>query len=152
MIIRPSFTVLSGAAIGLVAGAAVYGAVSSSATPTLKPTKAVVAAAPAAVASCAQGQKLEDGVCVIHIVRTVVVPAPAAAQLPTTSLVPEATSNQGARSSGGGGDATKAAHDAEEVGHGADDATEAAEGAAEGATLDDNADQAANDDSNVAAH
>ena len=152
MIIRPSFTVLSGAAIGLVAGAAVYGAVSSSATPTLKPTKAVVAAAPAAVASCAKGQKLEDGVCVIHIVRTVVVPAPAAAQLPTTSRVPEATSNQGAGSSARGGDATKAAHDAEEVGDGADDATEAAEGAAEGSASDDSADRAANDDSNVAAH
>jgi hypothetical protein len=152
MIIRPSFTVLSGAAIGLVAGAAVYGAVSSSATPTLKPTKAVVAAAPAAVASCAKGQKLEDGVCVIHIVRTVVVPAPAAAQLPTTSRVPEATTNQGAGSSARGADATKAAHDAEEVGHGADDATEAAEGAAEGSASDVSADRAANDDSNVATH
>jgi hypothetical protein len=152
MIIRPSFTVLSGAAIGLVAGAAVYGAVSSSATPTLKPTKAVVAAAPAAVASCAKGQKLEDGVCVIHIVRTVVVPAPAAAQLSTTSRVPEATGNQGAGSSAGGGDATEAAHDAEEAGHGADDATEAAEGAAEGGASDVSADRVANDDSNVAAH
>lgn len=151
MIIRPSFTVLSGAAIGLVAGAAVYGAVSSSATPTLKPAKAVVAAAPAAAASCAKGQELEDGVCVIHIERTVVVPAPAAAQLPTTSLVPAATSNQGAGSSAGGDDATKAAHDAEEAGHGADDATEA-EGAAEGTASGDSADQAANDDSNVAAH
>jgi hypothetical protein len=157
MIIRPSFTVLSGAAIGLVAGAAVYGAVSSSATPTLKPTKAVVAAAPAAVASCAKGQKLEDGVCVIHVVRTVVVPAvvpaPAAAQLLTTPRVLGATSNQGSGSSASGATAaTQAAHDAEEVGHGADDATEAAEGAAEGTAPDVSADRAANDDSNVAAH
>ena len=150
MIIRPSFTVLSGAAIGLVAGAAVYGAVSSSATPTLKPTKAVVAA-PAAVASCAKDQKLEDGVCVIHIVRTVVVPASGAAQLQGTSGVPEVTGNQGAGSSAGGIDATKAAQDADEVGHGADDATEAAEAAAEGAASE-SADRAANDDSNVAAH
>ena len=145
MIIRPSFTVLSGAAIGLVAGAAVYGAVSSSATPTLKPTKAVVAAAPAAVASCAKGQKLEDGVCIIHIERTVVVPAQAAAQLPTTSGVPAAGSNKGAASSAGGDDATKAADEA-------DDATEAAEKAAEGSTSDDGADQAAGDDSSAATH
>ena len=50
MIIRPSFTVLGGTAIGLVAGAAVYGTISSAsaATPTaVKPAKAVVAAAPA---------------------------------------------------------------------------------------------------------
>jgi len=152
MIIRPSFTVLSGAAIGLVAGAALYGAVSSSATPTFRPTKAVVAAAPAAVASCAKGQKLEEGVCVIHVVRTLVVPAPAAAQLPSTSRVPEATGNQGAGSSAGGGEATKAAHDAEEVGDVADDATAAAEAPAEGAASDEGADRAANDDSNVAAH
>ena len=147
MIIRPSFTVLSGAAIGLVAGAAVYGAVSSSATPTLKPTKAVVAAAPAAAASCAKGQKLEDGACVIHVERTVVVPAvgpaPAAAQLPATSGVPEAAS---------GADATEAAHDAAEVGHGADDATESPDEAAESTAPDVSADRAANDDSAVAAH
>ena len=154
MIIRPSFTVLTGATIGLVAGAAVYGAVSSSATPTLKPTKAVVAAAPAAVASCAKGQKLEDGVCVVHIERTVVVPAPAAAQLLSTSRMPAGTSSQGAGSSesGAAADATKTAHDAEEVGDEADDATEAAAGAAEGTAPAVSADQAANDDSNVAAH
>src|SRR5665811_85707 len=44
MIIRPSFTVLGGDAIGLVAGAAVYGAVSSSADQTSTPAKATVAA------------------------------------------------------------------------------------------------------------
>ena len=80
MIIRPSFTVLGGTAIGLVAGAAVYGTISSAsaATPTaVKPAKAVVAAAPAA--HCAAGQKLEHGVCIIHVERTVVVAAPFAA-------------------------------------------------------------------------
>ena len=75
MIIRPSFTVLSGAAIGLVAGAAVYGAVSSSADQTSTPAKATVAAVPASAAQCAAGLKLEDGVCVVHVVKTVVVPS-----------------------------------------------------------------------------
>jgi hypothetical protein len=32
-----------------------------------------VAAAPGRAANCARGQKLEKGVCVIHVVRTVVV-------------------------------------------------------------------------------
>ena len=154
MIIRPSFTVLSGAAIGLVAGAAVYGAVSSSATPTLKPAKAVVAAAPAAVATCAKGQKLEDGVCVIHVVRTVVVPAvvpaPAAAQLPTTSGVPGAASNQGTGSSASHDDATEAKDDAAEAADEADDATEAAKAATDSAQ-GDSVDQSGSDDSATAA-
>jgi len=144
MIIRPSFTVLSGAAIGLVAGAAVYGAVSSSANPTSQPTKAVVATAPASVAPCAKGQKLEDGVCIIHIVRTVVVPAPAAALVPTTSGAPEATGNQGTGSSAGHDDATKDASDATEAGV---DATEEAKGATAGSAQDDSADQAGSKES-----
>lgn len=80
MIIRPSFTVLSGAAIGLVAGAAVYGAVSTASaasSTSVKPPK-VVAAAPTVAARCAAGQTLEDGVCIVHVVKTVVVPAPLA--------------------------------------------------------------------------
>jgi len=148
MIIRPSFTVLSGAAIGLVAGAAVYGAVSSSATPTSQPTKPVVAAAPAPAAPCAKGQKLEDGVCIIHIVRTVVVPAPAAALVPTTSGAPEASGNQGTASVGHD-DATKDASDATKAGG---DATEKAKGATAGSATtgsaqDDSADQAGSDHS-----
>ena len=70
-------TVISGAALGLVAGAAVYGAVSSSAEvsqPTALKAKAPVAVAPASLAVCAAGTKLENGVCVVHVVRTVVVP------------------------------------------------------------------------------
>jgi len=78
--IRPRTSVLSGAALGLLAGAAVYGTVSSSAvasTPrALKAGRAPLAAAPARAADCAKGQKLEKGVCIIHVVRTVVVPYP----------------------------------------------------------------------------
>ena len=75
--IRTRTSVLSGAALGLLAGVAVYGTVSSTAVATmpraLKAAKAPVAAAPARAANCAKGQKLEKGVCVIHVVRTVVV-------------------------------------------------------------------------------
>ena len=159
MIIRPSFTVLSGAAIGLVAGAAVYGAVSSSAIPTSQPTKAVVAAASASVAPCAKGQKLEDGVCIVHIVRTVVVPA-AAALVPTTPTAPEASGNQGAGSSASHDDATKdasdateAGHDATEAGHNATEAghnaTEEAKNATAVSAQDDSADPAGSDDGAV---
>ena len=144
MIIRPSFTVLSGAAVGLVAGAAVYGAVSSSATPTSQPAKAVVAAAPASAAPCAKGQKLEDGVCVVHIVRTVVIPAPAAALVPTTSGAPEASGNQGTGSSASHDDATKDASDATETG---DDATETGDDATASSAKDDSAGQTGSDDS-----
>jgi hypothetical protein len=77
--LRPRTTVLSGATIGLIAGAAIYGAVSSSATdkaPTAaKPASASVAAAPVSAARCAAGQKLEKGVCIVHVQRTVVLPA-----------------------------------------------------------------------------
>jgi hypothetical protein len=155
LIIRPSFTVLSGAAIGLVAGAAVYGAVSSAATPT-KTAKAVVAAAPAAVAHCAHGQKLEDGVCVIHVVRTVLVPAPAVAQVPTSATVPGAA--PGGNTTAATDDATKGpddattADDATKAVEGADSETEDPEAATDGSALDDSADQAASDVSSVAAH
>ena len=77
--LRPRTTVLSGATIGLIAGAAVYGVVSTSTdatTPTAYTVAAPpVAAAPASAARCAAGQKLEKGVCIVHVVRTVVVPA-----------------------------------------------------------------------------
>jgi hypothetical protein len=72
-------TVLSGATIGLIAGVAIYGAVSSSAAakvPTVvKPVSETVAVAPADAAPCRGVQKLENGVCVVHIERTVVIPA-----------------------------------------------------------------------------
>jgi hypothetical protein len=155
MIIRPSFTVLSCAAIGLVAGAAVYGAVSSAAQPSARTAKAVVAA-PAARAHCADGQKLEDGVCVIHVVRIVVVPASAAAQAPTSAGVPGApdTSKSAAidPSTKATDAATKAAEDATKASEGANSETEDAQGATDGSALDDSADQTATDDSIVAAH
>lgn len=83
-------TVLTGAAIGLVAGAAVFGAVSS---PTPTPSRAAFTApaapvaaaharakparpAPARPARCSAGTKLSRGVCIDHVVRTVVIPAP----------------------------------------------------------------------------
>jgi hypothetical protein len=75
--IRQRTSVLSGTAVGLIAGAAVYAVVSSSAVATLPRTfrgaKAQVAAGPARAADCARGQKLEKVFCVIHVVRTVVV-------------------------------------------------------------------------------
>jgi len=125
MIIRPSFTVLGGAAIGLVAGAAVYGAVStaSAATSTsVKPAKAIVVA-PASAASCAVGQKLEDGVCVVHVERTVVAAAPSTdgAQAGGFSAVAGDPKSIGQSVSGN--------HEAEVGDHDADDATEGAEDA-----------------------
>jgi hypothetical protein len=78
--IRPRSAVMSGTALGLIAGAAVYGTVSPSAVATtpsaLKAAQAPVAAAVARTANCAKGQKLEHGFCIIHIVRTVVVAHP----------------------------------------------------------------------------
>ena len=73
--IRPRTTVLSGAAFGLIAGAAVYGAVSSAsaATPTaFNPAKASANTTPASAASCAAGQELEHGVCIVHVEHSVV--------------------------------------------------------------------------------
>ena len=90
--IRPRITVLSGAAIGLVAGVAAYGVVSSPAdatTPTaFTVAKAPVATAPASAARCAAGQKLEKGVCIVHVVRTVVVPATNSASSPSITSNP----------------------------------------------------------------
>jgi hypothetical protein len=78
----PRTTVISGAVLGLAAGAAVYGAVSSSAEAPAHPAfkaKAPAAAAPkASAANCAASAKLEKGVCVVHVVRIVVAPPSAA--------------------------------------------------------------------------
>jgi hypothetical protein len=79
--LSPRTTVISGAALGLIAGATVYGAVSSSAqspAPAAFKAKAPVAAK-ASLANCAAGAKLDKGVCVIHVVKTVVLPPSAAA-------------------------------------------------------------------------
>ena len=83
--LSPRVTVISGAALGLIAGVAVFGTVSSSAsspTPTaFTPASASRALAPAkrVLAPCAKSQKLEHGVCIVHVVRTVILPAPAGA-------------------------------------------------------------------------
>ena len=78
--LSPRATVISGTALGLIAGAAVYGAVSSSAqspVPAAFKAKAPVAAK-ANLANCVAGAKLDKGVCVVHVVKTVVVPPSAA--------------------------------------------------------------------------
>jgi hypothetical protein len=86
-------TVVSGAAIGLVAGAAVFGAASSrpsapsraAFTATTAPAAPVAAPPvrakrvrpePARPARCSAGTTLRKGVCIVHRVRTVVIPAP----------------------------------------------------------------------------
>ncbi|MEP7192159.1 MAG: hypothetical protein ABI903_04770 [Actinomycetota bacterium] len=113
----PRTTILSGAALGLVVGAAVYGAVSSSAgspVPTAFKAKAPVALAPATAPGCAGTATLEKGVCVVHVVRTVIappvapVPAATAAAVPVAGQVPTSTVRPGA-SAGGSAAAPKKA-------------------------------------------
>lgn len=92
-LLRPRTAVLGGAGIGLIAAAVIYGTLSSasvaaSTAASVKPAKVVVAAVPAAAkpvaAHCGKGQKLEHGVCIIHVnrvvhvVKVVVRPAPVA--------------------------------------------------------------------------
>ena len=81
--VHPNIAVLSGVTIGLIAGAAAYSGICSSVvaspTPFSVPKAPVsltqVRAVPAKPARCEAGSKLERDVCVIHVVRTVVVPA-----------------------------------------------------------------------------
>lgn len=117
-------TVFGGAALGLVAGAAVFGAVSSSATSPapFKPGLVSVGTAPAA--SCAAGQKLERGVCVVHVEKVVVIPAPASVQAQGSA---EGSSQD---ISSADDDATKISDDATET---SDDATETSDDAEEAA-------------------
>lgn len=83
--LRPRTTVLGGAALGLIAGAAVYGAITSASvavtTPvSFKPAQVKVVLPPPPAAPCAAGQTLEKGVCIVHVKKVVkkvvVVPAP----------------------------------------------------------------------------
>ena len=92
--LRPRTTVLGGLAIGLIAGAAAYGATSPPAVtpapaafrlPSVPAADGPARPRPARAAQCAAGQKLESGVCIIHVVRTVVVPAPATASNPASA-------------------------------------------------------------------
>jgi hypothetical protein len=133
--LRVRTTVFGGAALGLIAGAAVFGAVSSSsaASPApFKPALVSVDTAPALpAAGCEAGQKLEDGVCIVHVEKVVVVPAPASVQ----AQAPAAGSSQDISSAGD--HATEPSDDAIETSDHAtetsDDAAEAAHDAAEAA-------------------
>ena len=135
--LRVRTTVVGGAALGLIAGAAVFGAVSSSsatAPAPFKPALVSVDTAPAVpAAGCAAGQELEHGVCIVHVEKVVVVPAPVQAQAPA------AGSSQDISSAGDHAtepsDALEPTHDAAEgtqdAEEGAHDAEEAAHDAAE---------------------
>ncbi len=87
--LRSRTTVLGGLAVGLVAGIAAYGATYTPAATTTAPANFTLPAAPAAEppvkpvrarpADCAAGQRLQNGICIVHVVRTRVVRAPAVA-------------------------------------------------------------------------
>ena len=144
--LRPSTTVLSGAAIGLVAAVAVYGAVSTASaaqsTSFAKSTKPAVVTAPttaATAASCAAGSELEDGVCVVHVERIVVRPAPSTpTEDPTTAPVPGATHevehSTGPSESGEHATEVETADAAEAAADATEAATEAAKEAADHAS------------------
>ena len=76
--LTPHTTVIGGAALGLLAGATVYGAVSSSAQNRAPAAFKAPVPAAARLASCTAGSTLVNGVCVVHVARTVRVPSPAA--------------------------------------------------------------------------
>jgi hypothetical protein len=91
---RPRAAITSGAALGLVVGAAVYGAVSSSADAPVAqtlPAKPPVTVAPVVAEGCTGAAKLEAGFCVVHVVRTVIAPPAAAPAAPVPSTVPSST-------------------------------------------------------------
>jgi hypothetical protein len=106
--LSPRLPVTVGAALGLVAGLAIYGGMTSLTVAT-KPVAFAVAKAPVAkapvdnsparLASCAAGQQLEKGVCVIHIVRKVVI-APAAASVAPARVAPARVAPARARGTG----------------------------------------------------
>jgi hypothetical protein len=135
--LRVRTTVFGGAALGLIAGAALFGAVSSSsatAPAPFKPALVSVDTVPAVpAANCAAGQELEHGVCIVHVEKTVVVPAPASAQ----AEAPAPGSSQGIAPAGD--HATEPSDAAAEAGHdAAEPAHDAAEHAAELTTGSDN--------------
>ena len=137
----PRTTVISGAVLGLAAGAAVYGAVSSSAEApahaAFKAKAPVAAAANASAANCTASAKLEKGVCVVHVVRTVVVP-PSAASIAahaktalvagtTPGSIPKAAASKGATArNSAGADAGKSASAVSEASDGEDGSTNTA--------------------------
>ncbi len=131
--LRVRTTVFGGAALGLIAGAALFGAVSSSsatAPAPFKPALLSVDTVPAVpAASCAAGQELEHGVCIVHVEKTVVVPAPASAQAEAPAPGSSQPSDHATEPSDA---AAEAGHDAAEPAH------DAAEHAAEFTTGSDN--------------
>ena len=134
--LSPRATVLSGATIGLIAGAAVYGAISSSASaPTPTPFKPAGASmvAPVSVARCAAGEKLEHGVCIVHVVRSVVAPAAGNGPSAFSTRVQESAHHQGASEAEHGDDAAEHAKEAAEQAH---EAAEHAKETAEHTTTD----------------
>jgi hypothetical protein len=137
--LRPRTTVLSGATIGLIAGAAIYGAVSSSASdkaPTATKPVSAIAAAPVSAARCAAGQKLENGVCIVHVQRTVVVPATGGASSLNSGSASSGPSASGGAAEPGDDSAAGARHESEneaDENEAAEHAEEAAEHAGEAA-------------------
>ena len=131
--LRVRTTVFGGAALGLIAGAALFGAVSSSsatAPAPFKPALVSVDTVPAVpAANCAAGQELEHGVCIVHVEKTVVVPAPASAQAEAPAPGSSQPSDHATEPSDA---AAEAGHDAAEPAH------DAAEHAAEFTTGSDN--------------
>lgn len=94
--LHPRTAIIGGAALGLVVGATVYGAVSSSADaqlPQVFKAKAPVTVTPVIAAGCAGVAKLENGVCVVHVVRTVMAPVAPAAAAPAAPLAGQAPTN-----------------------------------------------------------
>ncbi|HYO19434.1 MAG TPA: hypothetical protein VES02_12305 [Dermatophilaceae bacterium] len=120
--IRPRTAILSGATLGLLAGAAVFGSVSSSSAIASSPTPLkpalVSASTPNTLAPCAKGQTLEHGVCIVHVERTIV------------AATGSTSSDSGGSSSGSSG--SEASEHADEAAEHASEATrEAAEHADE---------------------
>jgi hypothetical protein len=124
--LTPRITVIGGTAVGLLAGATVYGAVSSSAQDFAPSAVTAPASASARGANCTAGSTLENGVCVVHIARTPGVPSPAAtaaAKATAAHLADgkrELDKDGDKKSDTDGGDADRGEHstsDADSAGH-----------------------------------
>ena len=99
--LRSRTTVLGGLAIGLIAGVGAYGATTPPST-TPAPASFTMSVPPAyepllkqrrpRPAPCGAGQKLRNGICIIHVIRTRVIPAPAVTSNPASSQSSSGTS------------------------------------------------------------
>ena len=99
--LRSRTTVLGGLAIGLIAGAAAYSATTPPLT-TPAPASFTMSVPPASEpllkprrprpAPCGAGQTLRNGICIIHVVRIRVIPAPAVTSNPAGSQSSSGTS------------------------------------------------------------